>query len=44
LDRIQNAINKAVMKITSATISDMWRLALILEHGGIYVDSTTFTI
>jgi len=32
------------MNVNKATISDLWRLALLIEHGGIYVDSTTFTI
>ena len=23
--------------------SDLWRLALVYKHGGLYVDATTFT-
>ena len=32
------------MDISQSTIADMSRIALIMEHGGIYVDMTTFTM
>jgi hypothetical protein len=44
LERVNYAVEHASFKVFKQTISDIWRLALLYEHGGIYVDSTTFTM
>jgi mannosyltransferase OCH1-like enzyme len=42
LDIVNDAIKNAKMGIMPQTKSDFVRLALLLTHGGIYLDSTYF--
>ena len=42
--KINNAINNAAFDLSNQAISDLWRLALVYEHGGVYFDASTFQI
>jgi hypothetical protein len=41
--KINQAIQNANQSIGSQVITDFWRLAIIYEHGGVYVDASTYT-
>ena len=42
--KIEYATSHATLDVTKQLLSDLWRLAFLKEHGGIYADITTFTL
>jgi mannosyltransferase OCH1-like enzyme len=42
--KIENTIHSAKMIILPQTKSDFYRLALIAEHGGVYLDATYYFV
>lgn len=40
IDRIQNALDTAAVEIYPQTKPDLYRLALLIAHGGIYLDAS----
>jgi len=43
MSRIDSAIKRASFAISKQGITDAWRMALVLKHGGVYLDASSFT-
>ena len=44
LQKIKYALAHAAYYVTKQAETDFWRLALLYNHGGIYLDASTFTL
>ena len=42
LKKIDHTVMNADYRISRQAVADLWRLALLYEHGGVYLDASTF--
>jgi hypothetical protein len=43
LEKIGKAVENCQFDLSQQALSDLWRMALIYEHGGVYFDASTFS-
>lgn len=43
IEKIDRAVQNASFDLSRQAVSDLWRMALVYERGGVYFDASTFT-
>ncbi len=43
IQKIEKSLQNASFDLSRQAVSDLWRMALVYEHGGVYFDASTFS-
>lgn len=43
INKIEEAVKNASFDLSRQAVSDLWRMALVYEQGGVYFDASSFS-